>query len=416
MNIQLFRMGFGESILLSEDSECLLVDCGSELPNRAKDSSCVYSCCHCSHHYGKSSYHPCRHGSPHCNGCSRQAFHNVRLELAKFKNRSAMISHFHRDHINGFIELTDPNHHPISFDVVYIPHIFTMGEHPNMLDFLLMRYFLEERKTHPTFSLWDMLINMVKTSTRIKLVKRESHAFSTFGYDHDVLWPVPTRVNLSLVDLSCFKPAAEFLSSGEHSQSIYTLSDKISEFVVNYENSNGNISWGTVDFITEQLAKAPFYPTFSDNELNKLAKSLRRANLDNEYSIVCQMRGAKKLLLTGDIRKRTGKKILLNKFETSIPLFDHFYAVKAPHHGTNSHYLNFGCYTVFDHLLISNGEPDSSKRGQISMNYNLKSRNYAIHCTNTLDKRCECISNGLSSCSGKNDHCNINLKLDIIQL
>ena len=36
MDVKMFQMGFGESILLYDENSCLLVDCGSESSNRSK--------------------------------------------------------------------------------------------------------------------------------------------------------------------------------------------------------------------------------------------------------------------------------------------------------------------------------------------------------------------------------------------
>ena len=62
-DIKMFPMGFGESIMLSNENECMLVDCGSESEY-------------------KNTY-----------------FNNVFNELDRYGKKSAMISHFHEDHI-----------------------------------------------------------------------------------------------------------------------------------------------------------------------------------------------------------------------------------------------------------------------------------------------------------------------------
>ena len=111
---------------------------------------------------------------------------------------------------------------------------------------------------------------------------------------------------------------------------------------------------------------------------------------ENHMSIVCQSTHEEKpILLTGDIDANTMKEIAENNPTPNVPLSRSFYAIKAPHHGTHTHYFNFGAIVNFQYLLISNGETRKN-RGQISAQYNLIYRNYEICCTNTEAKRCEC--------------------------
>ena len=65
MNVTMFQMNFGESILLGEDKiRCLLVDCGSKSSLTA----------------------------------SSQMLKNVQNQVALYQTADAMISHFHSDH------------------------------------------------------------------------------------------------------------------------------------------------------------------------------------------------------------------------------------------------------------------------------------------------------------------------------
>lgn len=99
MKVQMFQMYCGESILVSNDDSCLLIDCGSH----SSDIS---------------------------------LFDNVINTLCHFRHKEAMITHFHDDHFNGFMYITDPvRTRVVSFDNVYIPHIFTVGLHYNVIGY-----------------------------------------------------------------------------------------------------------------------------------------------------------------------------------------------------------------------------------------------------------------------------------------
>ena len=73
MDVKMFQMGFGESILIHQGDSCLLVDCGSESQSR------------------------------------KMCFKNVAEELGEYRKKSLLISHFHNDHTNGIRFLREEN-------------------------------------------------------------------------------------------------------------------------------------------------------------------------------------------------------------------------------------------------------------------------------------------------------------------
>lgn len=379
MEIKMFKMGFGESILLSEKDSCLLVDCGSESDNR------------------------------------KGYFKNVEKELVKYSSKSAIITHFHNDHINGFMEIL--NSAKINFDSIYIPYIFTVAKHPNQVDFELIKYFLN-RINFPNnrrLTLWEFLKKLVDKEKNIHLLERKSGAFSELGRDFDVLWPVPEKLINKRLE-SALKKKLDFLS--EYINDIYHLSDEISELYENIQYSDNirlvreqipNIDEKLQDLdsiIGERIATEKINANFK-NIVQQCINSIR--NNKNKSSIVCQNSSGEKVsLLTGDIPPEIMNKILLNEYMPSINIHKHYYAIKAPHHGTESGYSNFGCHSTFDYLLISNGEtPNKKKRGQVTYQYNLTVRDYKILCTNTDKARCEYCNKPAYACRKSGDICGI---------
>ena len=202
MKIKMFKMGFGESILLSEGESCLLVDCGSESKNK--------------------------------NGY----FKSVENELVNYSSRSAIITHFHNDHINGFMEIL--NSTEINFDRIYIPYIFTVAKHPNQVDFELIKYFLM-RINFPNsrrLTLWEFLKKLVDKEKNIHLLERKSGAFSELGRSFDVLWPVPEKLINKRLE-SALKKKLDFLS--EYINDIYHLSYEISKLYKNKSFGNKHL-------------------------------------------------------------------------------------------------------------------------------------------------------------------------------
>lgn len=153
-------------------------------------------------------------------------------------------------------------------------------------------------------------------------------------------------------------------------------------------------------------------------ECNNLIKTIRSEA--NKTSIVFQNSDeniCKNVLMTGDITNGIMKKIAENSLTGSVPLKKNYYCIKVPHHGTETHYFNFGCHTVFQNLLISNGETNKPRRRKISKQYNLLKREYNIVCTNSLLKKCECFDVFPKiTCSNVNDKCNCKFYRDILIL
>jgi len=380
MDIKLFNMGFGESILLSsyEDNSCFLIDCGSESPS-------------------KDAY-----------------FQNVINEITSYSSKSALLTHFHEDHINGFLDISKKDPH--SFDMVYIPHIFTL-DHPNFTDLEIIRYILERIQcpNDRRFTLWDLLKQLVTSRQRIELLRRGDF-FNQIESEFNVLWPIADQMMPHKITNSITK---KLKISEEDWNAIYRLSDAINKMYLELYRSRGDVVFErNINSVESELrsTEEKLYILWLqqiqvNNEfrsgIEQCIQSIKRNA--NKASIVFQGGDVdKRILLTGDIPSNIMDKIGRNEFSPSIRLHEKYYAVKAPHHGTDTHYFNFGCYAVYDVVMVSNGETRMPKRGLVSHQYNQLSRSYAIKCTNSCSGRCDCYKClPRIKCSQPNDMCGI---------
>jgi beta-lactamase superfamily II metal-dependent hydrolase len=344
----MFTVGFGESILLSEKSECLLIDCGYERPTYSISA--------------------------------------IEKSLSKFKNKSAMLTHFHEDHINGFIAMESKGN--IKFDTIYIPDIFT-SNHLNITDLEIIRYILERMycsSKKNSFTIWELLECLSAKKQSISLLQRNKNAFTSMNRQFDVLWPIPKEV----VSKRLCNKIKETISENDLVR-VETLSDKIMYGYLQLkskekDNYNDDLI-GDIKNLIDKLSSDGFC-NVNEKLATELIKTIRSDQ--NRISIVCQCDNNKPLLMTGDIPPTIMKHIALDDYSKSVPLHNHYYAIKAPHHGTDTYYFNFGCYTTYDNLLISNGKTNHTSRGIISCQYNLLRRSYSIRCTNYDSSRCEC--------------------------
>ncbi len=97
----------------------------------------------------------------------------------------------------------------------------------------------------------------------------------------------------------------------------------------------------------------------------------RKDDMDEYCAYLRERFGVRAIGVTGDVSDEVLRRI-------SGKLFDGYYIVKAPHHGTESHFSNVIGDLAVAHLLISNG--DYHAGGEISQRY--IDMECIKHCTN----------------------------------
>lgn len=372
----MYDMGFGESILLDnlncpycactceQKTDCLLVDCGSGHHNR------------------------------------NQFFNDISNEVRQYPHRSAMISHFHEDHINGFLTLINNN---VTFERVFIPQIFTTP-HPNILDFSLMRHIFSRRRfPQETFSLWQMLQNLVNGNNRIYLLKR-GDIFNALQERFEVLWPVPEMLS----DRSLMHSIEKSLQIPENLiDSIFQISDGISSLFSRLDNNlviireDSERIIARINYDLASLLERTVNLKINEDKIDRYMQRMK--SCENKMSIVCHSDySGQPVLLTGDVTRTEFGRILRNYYTPSMPVYNHYAVFKAPHHGTCSHFVDITRYDInVDTIGISNGNPNFPC-GPISDRYWNRicgaDPNTEIRCTNTDPNRCRCFNRATNGC------------------
>ena len=349
MEITMFQMGFGESILLRKENDCLLVDCGSE------------------------------------SSCREAYFDNVVRELKKHKQCSLMISHFHADHMNGIETLN--KYFLEGFEKVYVPNIFSSGD--KALDLLITQYLLEriKNKRYKMYHIWDALLALVKAKLFIEPIKRHDQ-ISIDNINFQVLLPDQKDMQidelwndvlkelrqLGLAENTVYLANAtrviihDLMESNPKDEDYFKAEKRLDEIIVEFEDAvNNHIE--TID------------KTIGINRFKReIAKLYKRISDINETSIVFHTIDDiyPQILMTGDTSPSRLKKVALK------PHYDIF---KSPHHGTSTHHRKFPF--SYDRLLISNGETSGGKRGAICEKYLSNNGVKHVYCTNTIRNRCE---------------------------
>ena len=381
MEVTMFQMGFGESILLHQDDSCLLVDCGSESSKR------------------------------------KQYFNAVKDELEQFDKKSLLITHFHSDHINGIKFLG--NKFLEGFEHIYLPHIFAFED--KTLELLIAEYLLESlldlrRKSS---QIWGCLIPVAKSHSRIVLVGKGTQ-FEEVNQNFQALWPVSRNL----------ETGNEWAKAKESLQYLQLPYDKIEKLALDTKEVilriTGYNDWRSKsnDAAKELQDILGEYRNLCDNYVASMQgsggivaihkecvwESYRDIKNKNETSIVFQTTdGDKRVLMTGDVPPKILEDIAKSDSVALPNQKKHYNVIKVSHHGTESCYFDFSQYYKFDELYISNGEttwPENS-RGKISNKYLSAANAYSVVCHNTQCRRCEfaCDNGVRAACC---DECIIN--------
>lgn len=385
--LKLFDVGFGESVLLSNknDDECMLVDCGSESSNKTN------------------------------------IFDNILKELNTYVKKTAVITHFHNDHINGFIHII--NKEPHMFDTVYIPNIFSPKisifnniSGFSIVDLEIVKYILENMycNRNKTLSILDLLKSLVKSNANIKVIER-GDLFNEIDNEFAVLWPNPEYLISNKIK-NAFNKNPIF--NDAILNEIHNIADQINEqFAIlfnrenylNFEDATHN-QFEMIEGIEQRIR------WLTDNVSNEITLNIKTVDawidrikrIENNTSIVFQSEfNDSPVLLTGDIGNSIMKKICEDKYTPSVKIMDKYKVIKAPHHGTDcNHFLKFDVYTKYENIAISNGETNITNRGKISINYTSKFNSHRIDCTNSINDRCQYFSK-YSKCCKNADICNL---------
>ena len=349
---------------------------------------------------------------------------------------SVLVTHFHKDHINGFLKES------LTASVVYLPDILDMSRFGGKINFLqlciledIFRCISLNQKLKIT--LYDLLIKLCDLKSTIVFLKRGCE-FSVSGKVYQVLWPsfsdsaihgrVQNRVLKALIKLGIAssseldkrtaKSDVKQILSGlqESSDSITELSaadlKEVDNFIgsllkgydlaissqweelQNYSAELQEKYNKLVEFI-DNLKNASEYSTINEKtrkELIELTNSMRKQA--NKISIVFQSvpeEDVSAILMTGDIPSGEFNKLLNREIASGPQISKQYNIIKAPHHATSTYFTNH--LPKCDIILASNGRThkNHSRWHKISYEYGAfyhSHKGCSMICTNP---RCELV-------------------------
>ena len=345
--IRMYNVGFGDCFCLRDRKSSLLVDFGTsnkKIGKKLRD----------------------------------EVFDQVISDLSTIPKKSLLLSHFHPDHLSGLLYMMKKKHQAAEFRTVYLPDVFSQSEMTRILTLQILADLMNNSYLPGRQVSLAALVEMLCTSPcHVELLKRGM----IFEEKYQALWP-DTEWILRDTD-EVLRDIPEPLMVGWNAlyelaeqmrQTVYSMTDKGSRNwqagLTAEDTESGDVSDKKALYQErgEQLLKK-FGQVRKSQEVSQLlhyfeSRQMELRQFKYKISIVFQNRsdGELNVLFTGDIPPVYLQAVAYN-YDGKIPLHEHYWCIKVPHHGTASHYFDFGGYTP-DNMMISNGIYYANSRKQ----------------------------------------------------
>ncbi len=359
--IELQNVGFGDcSVIGGRHQDILMVDCGSL--NRMLSSGISFD----------------------------QLTDTMLAHYGQASERSFLLTHFHRDHYSGLLSILSKD--PGFFDRIYLPACLLDSDGKARL--IELNVMIECFVTGPGMETVKMNAASIRSLQKIcSLAGTESiyalragDVLEFDGSDYRVLWPpaqgYPFREEL----ISCLQTAEELLLSSRDpaAQAFLEMRDLICHC---YRDCMDAFSFTGGQEAQQRAAGVARLNVLID-EMNELLPRLHTLKTASRVrDLLCRhsfvslagkeingtslILSSDRLLFTGDAAPET-----LDRIRPQLQ--DSYYAVKAPHHGTETYWWDGIQNLEIEHVLISNGQAKAG--GPVSQKY--AQLNAVKHCTN----------------------------------
>ena len=323
MKIRMYNVGFGDCYCLRDRKKSLLVDFGT---NNSRIE-----------------------GRPR-----REIFDLIISDLSTIECKNLLLTHFHMDHLSGLLYMMKNKDSSFDFGKIYLPDVFSEEKMSRTLVLLLLADLVKDSclpsRQVSLFALIDALLE--RQTQTVELLSRGK----IFEEKYQALWPdtdVTQRETDEVYDLlrEKFPEIMDVLLDFAEKlrQIIWSMTD---EGKVLSENNQKNIRAYVYE---REFRRIKALPEFKEllTWLNRNQVNLRQ--FKHKISIVFQNArdGEVNLLFTGDVQPEH-MQMIADNYDRKWPLYEHYWCIKVPHHGTQDHYFNFSGYEP-ENMMISNG-------------------------------------------------------------
>lgn len=427
MRIRMYNVGFGDCFCIRDRKSSLLVDFGaanSKIEGRPR----------------------------------REVFDVIISDLTTIRKKNLLLTHFHPDHVSGLLYMMRYRRDAYEFEKIYLPDVFSGPEMKYTLALLLLAD-VTKKASLPgrRVSLFALAEALCARKVKIDLLSRGSEfegKYTALGPDVSEVSRETEEVFNSLIE-NHENAMTELVNIAEEVRELFlsmteeTLeAEEKSEPLSVPEDTDGpesslkdprEYSGENEEYTQEKLvlanedAGAAIEDTAEDPEetekervrrLNpeKLEKKFRELQATEEFQALLEsaekqghslrqfrhkislafqntIDGELNLLFTGDVQPQYMKMIAEN-YDGKIQLHEHYWCIKVPHHGTESHFFDFSGFSP-ENMMIPNGayydnSKKKSKNQRTSMQYGglFYINDAHMYCSN-----CDCCDSYENGCS-----------------
>ncbi|MDO4677263.1 MAG: MBL fold metallo-hydrolase [Blautia sp.] len=368
MKIRMYNVGFGDCFCLRDRKKSLLVDFGTS-NSRIE-------------------------GRPR-----KEAFDVIISDFTTIERKNLLLTHFHLDHLSGLLYMMKHRSSSYEFGKIYLPDVFSSEKMTGTLVLLLLADLLKDScLPSRQVSLFALVEALAKKPQKIELLSRGK----IFEDKYQALWPDNTVISSETEEV--YGKIAE--NHKEIMETLWIFAEKLRKIVYSMTEEckeKTEITETKMRAFDREFRAVRNTLEFAEllNYLDENKVKLRR--FKHKISVVFQNArdGELNLLFTGDVQPEHMKMIASN-YDGKLPLFEHYWCIKVPYHGTQKYYFDFSEYTP-ENMLISNGihfanSKKQSKELRTSPQYGGL---FYINDTHMYCSNCDCCDGYQDGCSCK---------------
>ena len=323
MKIRMYNVGFGDCYCLRDRKKSLLVDFGT---NNSRIE-----------------------GRPR-----REIFDLIISDLSTIECKNLLLTHFHMDHLSGLLYMMKNKDSSFDFGKIYLPDVFSEEKMSRTLVLLLLADLVKDSclpsRQVSLFALIDALLE--RQTQTVELLSRGK----IFEEKYQALWP-DTDVTQRETDEVYNLLREKF---PEIMDVLLDFSEKLRQIIWSMTAEGKVLSESNQKNIRAYVYEREFRRIKALPEFKELLTWLNRNQVNlrqfkHKISIVFQNArdGELNLLFTGDVQPEH-MQMIADNYDGKWPLYEHYWCIKVPHHGTQDHYFNFSEYEP-ENMMISNG-------------------------------------------------------------
>lgn len=404
MRIRMYNVGFGDCFCIRDRKSSLLVDFGaanSKIEGRPR----------------------------------REVFDVIISDLTTIRKKNLLLTHFHPDHVSGLLYMMRYRRDAYEFEKIYLPDVFSDPEMKYTLTLLLLAD-VTKKASLPgrRVSLFALAEALCARKVKIDLLSRGSE----FEGKYTALWPDVRTVSSETEDVfnslieDNEKAMTELVNIAEEVRQLFmsmtedengaeedSEAEKVAEDVDGNQTGSDSAESVQGNNGTQEYSQAELRYRLKPEKLEKKFRELQ-ATAEFQALLECaekqghllrQFRhkislafqntrdGELNLLFTGDVQSRY-MKMIVEDYDGRIPLHEHYWCIKVPHHGTESHFFDFSRFSP-ENMMIPNGayydnSKKKSKNQRTSMQYGglFYINDAHMYCSN-----CDCCDSYENGCS-----------------